>query len=130
MRISDWSSDVCSSDLVRIQGDEIAVRARLRKTEIYSGHADHDELLAWLRDRLPVRRGLMLTHGDADAIGNLRAAIAQWGADAPHMTVPRLDETYTLTGAHPKQIGRDHARTSGTNAHLVYRYLLQKKKQK
>src|SRR3546814_13660304 len=60
MRISDWSSDVCSSDLVRIQGDEIAVRARLRKTEIYSGHADHDELLAWLRDRLPVRRGLIL----------------------------------------------------------------------
>ena len=87
---------------VRIQGDEILVRARIRKTEIYSGHADHDELLDWLRDRLPVRRGLMLTHGDADAIGNLRAAIAQWGADAPHMTVPRLDETYALTAAHPK----------------------------
>src|SRR5690606_36601119 len=86
----------------RIQGDEVLVRARVRKTEIYSGHADHDELLAWLRDRLPVRRGVMLTHGDADAIGCLRAAIAQWGDDAPHVTVPRLDETYRLTGPHPK----------------------------
>ncbi|HEX6959987.1 MAG TPA: MBL fold metallo-hydrolase [Ferrovibrio sp.] len=92
---------------VRIQGDEVLVRANVKKLEIYSGHADHDELLDWLRERAPVRRGLMLTHGDLDSIGMLRAAIAQWtksdwkGA-APLVVAPRLDETYSLLGAHPR----------------------------
>jgi metallo-beta-lactamase family protein len=89
---------------VRIQGDEVLVRARIRKLEVYSGHADHEELLDWLRERLPVRRGVMLTHGDLDAIGALRASIAQWKEEAPHVTVPRLDETYNLRAPHPKLI--------------------------
>jgi metallo-beta-lactamase family protein len=89
--------------LVRIQGDEITVRAHIRKLEIYSGHADHDELLDWLRERCPVRRGLFLTHGDPDAIASLRAAVAQWkDADMPHMITPRLDESYGLLPPHPK----------------------------
>jgi metallo-beta-lactamase family protein len=87
---------------VRIQGDEVLVRARIRKLEIYSGHADHDELLEWLRDRLPVRRGLLLTHGEPDAIGALRAAIAQWHDQVPAVVTPKLDETYTLIGAQAK----------------------------
>ncbi|WP_370156605.1 MBL fold metallo-hydrolase [Ferrovibrio sp.] len=88
---------------VRIQGDEISVRARIRKLEIYSGHADHDELLDWLRDRGPVRHGLFFTHGDPDAVGALRAAVAQWQEPpAPHMIVPRLDERFSLGGAHPR----------------------------
>jgi metallo-beta-lactamase family protein len=87
---------------VRIQGDEVLVRARIRKLEIYSGHADHDELLDWLRDRLPVRRGLLLTHGEPDAVGALRAAIAQWHDQAPTVLVPKLDESYSLTGRQPK----------------------------
>src|SRR3546814_11965823 len=75
MRISDWSSDVCSSDL----------------------------LLDWLRDRCPVRRGLFFTHGDPDSIASLRAAVAQWKQpDAPHMLVPQLDESYSLLQPHPK----------------------------
>lgn len=86
---------------VRIQGDEISVRARIRKLEIYSGHADHDELLDWLRDRLPVRRGLFFTHGDPDSIGALRAAVALW-PDPPTMLAPGLDETYGLGGTRPK----------------------------
>ncbi len=87
---------------VRIQGDEVQVRARIRKLEVYSGHADHDELLDWLRDRLPVRRGLLLTHGEPDAIAALRAAIAGWGAEAPHLTAPKLDECYDIAGPHPR----------------------------
>lgn len=93
---------------VRIQGDELEVRARIRKLEIYSGHADHDELLDWLKDRLPIRRGLMLTHGEPDAVGALRAAIALWDkATLPHgimpqVYAPRLDEFYALNHPHPK----------------------------
>ena len=87
---------------VRIQGDEIAVRARVRKLEIYSGHADHDELLAWLHERLPVHGAVMLTHGDPDAIGALHAAITLWPAPRPTIMVPRLDETYNISRAQPR----------------------------
>lgn len=90
--------------MVRIQGDEVMVRARIRKLEIYSGHADHDELLDWVKDRLPIRRGLLLTHGEPDSIAALRAAIAQWKDNAPMITAPKLDETYSLNGPHPKLI--------------------------
>ncbi|WP_300299870.1 MBL fold metallo-hydrolase [Ferrovibrio sp.] len=93
---------------VRIQGDELEVRARIRKLEIYSGHADHDELLDWLKDRLPIRRGLMLTHGEPDSVGALRAAIALWDksklplGQLPQVYAPRLDELYALNHPHPK----------------------------
>src|SRR3546814_1674753 len=77
MRISDWSSDVCSSDL----------------------------LLDWLRDRCPVRRGLFFTHGDPDSIASLRAAVAQWKQpDAPHMLVPQLDESYR---SEERRVGKE-----------------------
>src|SRR3546814_6487933 len=91
--------------MVRIQGDEISVRAHIRKLEIYSGHADHDELLDWLRDRCPVRRGLFFTHGDPDSIASLRAAVAQWKQpDAPHMLVPQLDESYR---SEERRVGKE-----------------------
>lgn len=91
---------------VRIQGDEIAVRARIRKLEIYSGHADHDELLDWLNQRLPVRGSVMLTHGDPDAIGALHAAISLWGKRAPSVLTPKLDETYSLAHGKPRLLTR------------------------
>lgn len=87
---------------VRIQGDEIMVRAQIRKLEIYSGHADHDELLDWLDSRLPVRGSVMLTHGEPDAVGALHAAIALWGNRAPSVMTPKLDETYSLAHAKPR----------------------------
>jgi len=91
---------------VRIQGDEIAVRAQIRKLEIYSGHADHDELLDWLNQRLPVRGSVMLTHGDPDAIGALHAAISLWGDRAPSVLTPKLDETYSLAHGKPRLLKR------------------------
>lgn len=91
---------------VRIQGDEIMVRAQIRKLEIYSGHADHDELLDWLSQRLPVRGGVMLTHGDPDAIGALHAAVSLWGSRAPSVITPKLDETYSLAHGKPRLLKR------------------------
>lgn len=91
---------------VRIQGDEIMVRAQIRKLEIYSGHADHDELLDWLNQRLPVRGSVMLTHGDPDAIGALHAAIALWGSRAPSVMIPKLDDSYSLAHGKPRLLKR------------------------
>ena len=94
---------------VRIQGDEIAVKARIRRLEIYSGHADHDELLDWLRDRLPVRRGLFLTHGEVEAAASLRGAIAGWKEELSAINVPHIDEGYRLDGKRPVRIPPDGA---------------------
>lgn len=87
---------------VRIHGEEIAVHAHIRKLEVYSGHADHDELLDWLHDRLPVRGALFLTHGEADASAALRLAIVQKHMDIAAIQLPRLDETWRLDKGKPR----------------------------
>jgi metallo-beta-lactamase family protein len=40
---------------VRIQGEDFAVRARIRSLDLYSGHADGTELRDWIKERLPIR---------------------------------------------------------------------------
>ena len=61
---------------VRIQGEDITVRARIRTIDLYSGHADGPELAAWLKERLPIRNQVFLVHGEAPAMDGLRARLA------------------------------------------------------
>lgn len=81
---------------VRIQGDEFAVRARIRSLDMYSGHADATELVNWVRARLPVRHDLFLVHGEEAAIDALAARLIGTVA-ADHILRPVLDETFELT---------------------------------
>jgi metallo-beta-lactamase family protein len=52
---------------VRIHGEEVVVKARIRKIDNYSAHADQKELAAWFRERLPVRAAIFLIHGEEHA---------------------------------------------------------------
>jgi metallo-beta-lactamase family protein len=81
---------------VRIQGEEFAVRARIRSLDMYSGHADATELVDWIRARLPVRHALFLVHGEAAAIDALAGRLGGMVA-ADHILRPVLDETFALT---------------------------------
>ncbi|MCW5750537.1 MAG: MBL fold metallo-hydrolase [Alphaproteobacteria bacterium] len=81
---------------VRIHGDEVAVNARIRKIDLYSGHADHHGLLDWIRERLPLRRSIFLTHGEEASLAALAAALPAIGIDPAQIVVPRLDETYAV----------------------------------
>lgn len=83
---------------VRIQGEEIAVRARIRKIDAYSGHADGPELERWLRDRLPVSRGVFLVHGEDDALDAMRDRAAAILGNCP-IYVPHLDSAFELGGS-------------------------------
>lgn len=83
---------------VRIHGQEIAVRARLRKLDVYSGHADRRELMAWIKDRLPVRRGVFVVHGEENALAALKEGVLGLGLEDWQVVVPRLDQTFVL---HP-----------------------------
>jgi metallo-beta-lactamase family protein len=87
---------------VRIHGEEIEVRARIRSLDVYSGHADRDRLLGWLDDRQGVGRGLFLVHGEPPAREAIRQALLLKGWEAESIHVPDLDETVDLTQARPR----------------------------
>lgn len=87
---------------VRIHGQEVAVRARIRMLDVYSGHADRRDLLAWIAARLPADRGIFITHGEDEALSQLSEGIVEMGFDRSRVIVPRLDQVYVLdagTGA-------------------------------
>ena len=90
---------------VRISGEEINVRAQIRRIDSYSAHADQAELLAWIKARLPISGALFLSHGESEAIEGLKALVA---ADQPALKIiaPHLGESFALTpgGTAPKRL--------------------------
>jgi metallo-beta-lactamase family protein len=82
---------------VRIHGREVRVRARIRRIGNYSAHADQGELISWIKERLPVRAGLFLTHGDDKAREVLKEHLVTEGLDTDRVILPGLDESATLT---------------------------------
>ncbi|MEM7409797.1 MAG: MBL fold metallo-hydrolase [Myxococcota bacterium] len=82
---------------VRIHGKEVDVNARIRRIGNYSAHADQDELVAWVQERLPVHGGVFLTHGEQEQRKLLKKALVASGVAAKRVLLPDLDETFTLT---------------------------------
>ena len=89
--------------VVRMKGEQIEVHARIRKLDLYSGHADGPELAAWLKKRLPVTGTVFMVHGEENAIEGLRARLAD---SLPHerLVDPRLDASYPLDHAAAVEI--------------------------
>lgn len=82
---------------VRIQGEEIKVRARIRQTDMYSGHADGPALLKWLDERGPVTRATLLVHGEEESLDALHRELAALRGDGERIVVPALDDVFYLT---------------------------------
>ncbi len=53
---------------VRILGEDVSVNARIEKLEGLSGHADRDELLAWIEHVIPHPKKVFLVHGENDVL--------------------------------------------------------------
>ncbi|MHA4915600.1 MBL fold metallo-hydrolase RNA specificity domain-containing protein, partial [Enterococcus faecium] len=53
---------------VRIQGEQIKVRAHIRALDVYSGHADAPALGRWANARGPIRGNMFLVHGEPDSL--------------------------------------------------------------
>lgn len=87
---------------VRIMGEDVKVRAHVRRIELYSGHADGDGLVQWLRERLPIRRGLFLVHGETDRLEALRREAITIGCEQDRVIVPALDDEVDLSQAAPR----------------------------
>ncbi len=60
---------------VKIHGEYVPVRARVSQLEGFSGHADADELMAWLRGLRQPPRQTYVVHGEPDAADALRLRI-------------------------------------------------------
>lgn len=83
---------------VKIQGDDMRVNATIRRIDVYSGHADGDQLLAWVRARQPVKGAIFLTHGEEEALAALREGLESAGVPAERIVVPQLDDVVDLLG--------------------------------
>ena len=62
---------------VNILGDEFEVRAQIETLDAFSGHADHDELLAYFDRISGPKRRVFLVHGEKERSEVLRAALAE-----------------------------------------------------
>lgn len=80
--------------IVRIQGEEIRVEARIEEMMGYSGHADQKGLLAWIGSIKSVKDKVFVVHGEEDA----RTALAKLIEEQMHFSVhiPKLGECYDL----------------------------------
>ena len=86
---------------VRIQGEEIKVKARIRRIDDYSGHADGPELARWIASRRPIRRGVFLVHGEEPALEGLSQRIAERFVPPAQVFIPLLDDVFELATAAP-----------------------------
>lgn len=88
---------------VRIQGEVVDVKARITQFDMYSGHADASELVAWVAKRSPVRQAIFLTHGEEAGLAGLRDRLSPpFGSD--RIIMPLIDGAYDLGSSGPRAV--------------------------
>src|SRR3546814_2538838 len=137
MRIIDWSSDVCSSDLAMFFATLGVIASSIERLATEVRHLQRTEVLEAEEyfspgqqgsSAMPHKRNPVLTEnltGLARMVrGDVTPAlenVALWHErDISHSSVERF--------IGPDEIGRAHVCTPVTNAHLVCRLMLEKKK--
>jgi len=85
---------VAGAPEVKIHGAMVPVRAAVSQLEGFSGHADTDGVMAWLRQLPAAPRQTYVVHGEADAADALRARIQNQLGWA--VRVPQHQEMLTL----------------------------------
>ncbi len=77
---------VAGATEVKIHGEYVPVRAQVSHLEVFSGHADAGELMAWLRGFEAPPRQTFVVHGEPEAADALRSRIQdelRWRARVP-----------------------------------------------
>src|SRR3546814_3836791 len=138
MRISDWSSDVCSSDLVMDAAD--IVEKRFGAVHLVANNAGiaqvgtpldqvDDETYRWMFE--------VNVHGVSNGMAAFAPKLKANGAGGGHIVnTSSMAALFMVPGWHiglyaaTKKIGRAHVCTPVTNAHLVCLLLLETKKQR
>jgi metallo-beta-lactamase family protein len=105
----------------RIFGEPIAVKASIRRLELYSGHADRIDLLDWVKARLPIKKGVFLTHGEESSLAAMKEGVAALGVPGSRVVVPDLDQVFRLDLDSPALITTALARLTGAKANEAKR---------
>ena len=74
------------ADHLRMFGRDVPIRAEVVQLESFSGHADADEILEWMRPARRAPKIAYITHGEPDAADTLRGRInreLRWRARTP-----------------------------------------------
>lgn len=74
------------ADHLRMFGHDVPIRAEVVQLESFSGHADADEILDWMRNARHAPKMTYLTHGEPDSADTLRGRInreLKWQARVP-----------------------------------------------
>ncbi|MGD9680890.1 MAG: MBL fold metallo-hydrolase RNA specificity domain-containing protein [Candidatus Obscuribacterales bacterium] len=79
---------------VYVQGKQLKVRAKIEFMSDYSGHADYEDILWWLRQFKIKPRKTLVVHGDPDSLTALRDRIQ--GALGWDVVVPAVRETFDI----------------------------------
>lgn len=91
--------------LVRIQGEDFQVTARIRTLDVYSAHADATGLVQWAQDRQPIKGQVFLAHGEPPALKGLAERLERAGFYPAKIAIPALDQTFELTRAEAHVVG-------------------------
>jgi len=83
--------------LVRIQGEDFRVKARIRTLDVYSAHADADGLVEWAQARRPIKGAIFLAHGEPAALAGLTERLERAGFHSAKLITPALDQHFDLT---------------------------------
>jgi metallo-beta-lactamase family protein len=81
-------------EMVRIFGEQVPVNAEIKFMSDYSGHADYEEILAWLKNFQRKPKQAFLVHGEPDALSGLKGQIEQrlgW-----NVTIPQHRQSFVL----------------------------------
>jgi metallo-beta-lactamase family protein len=81
---------------VRIHGEEVNVKARIRAIDAYSGHADRDELVQWAHPLFPGLASALLVHGEPDAVKGLAEGLSAAGLEPTRIFAPQLDQAFDV----------------------------------
>ena len=115
---------------VRIHGELVPVQAHITSLGTYSAHADHSELMAWIKARLPAHGALFLTHGEDDervALRDALVAAGDFGGD--QVILPLLDDAVDLlatgvAGVRRPAVPRADLRQMSSDWNNAYQALL------
>jgi len=81
-------------DYVNILGDQFKIKAEVRRIEAFSGHADRNNLLDWVRPQVKNLRGIFLVHGEPEPMKALAGGLRDIGVRRVEM--PARGETFDL----------------------------------
>jgi metallo-beta-lactamase family protein len=82
--------------VVRVDGDDVRVAARIRVLNAYSAHADAAGLVNWTKARAPIFGAVYLVHGEPQSLQGLERRLRRAGIE--RVCIPELDRTYPTKG--------------------------------